>query len=120
MTPRLHSATASAAALGAALLPKCPLCFLAIASAVGLNLSASWLLPLTLTSLAVSLTLIGRLAIARRRYGALAVAALAAAILIAARLAGAPAVVMYGGALLMTGSAVAAGRRCVSAGCPLP
>lgn len=119
MTSRLHSASASAAALGAALMPKCPLCLMVLATAAGINLSATWLLPLTIACLAVSLTLIGRVAITGKRYGALAVATAAAAILITARLTAAPPAVMYGAALLMTGSAVAAGRRCASAACAL-
>ena len=83
-----RSAVASFAAIGAALTPKCPLCLMAIASGLGLPLSAlgRWLLPLTIVLLLVSLTCMAWAARARGRYAAFALAVAGAAIVIVARL----------------------------------
>ncbi|HKO54950.1 MAG TPA: hypothetical protein VJ276_03665 [Thermoanaerobaculia bacterium] len=111
---RPHSAIASAMAVGAGLLPKCPLCFLALGSAAGLELRGAWLAPLVAVCVGTSLLLIGRMAAAQRRWWPLLTAAAAAAIVIAARIGGAPPLVTHAGALLMAVAALSAGRtqRC--------
>jgi hypothetical protein len=96
-------------AVCAGLLPKCPICFLAVGSAVGLNLRGAWLLPLVALCIAASLALIARMAVARRRLWPLIPAVAAAAIVIGARIVSAPPPVTYGGALLMAIAALSAG-----------
>lgn len=109
MNARIHSVAASAAALGAALLPKCPLCLLALGSALGIPFSGTSLHALSVFFATLSFLLIGRQAIANERYGALALAALAAALLLFARLRDAPPFVMFAAAALMAGGAIVAG-----------
>lgn len=60
-------------AFAAALVPKCPLCWMAILSSLGLGtaIGAAWLQPLTLFFLVVALGAIAYRARRRRAYGAL-------------------------------------------------
>ncbi|MBV9495431.1 MAG: hypothetical protein JOZ54_14375 [Acidobacteria bacterium] len=110
MTARVPSVAASAAALGAAVLPKCPLCLLALGSAVGISFTGPSLRALSVAFAALSFAIIGRQAIANKRYGALVLAALAAALLVFARLRDAPPLVMFVAAALLAGGAIVAGR----------
>jgi mannose/fructose/N-acetylgalactosamine-specific phosphotransferase system component IID len=75
-------------AIGAALLPKCPLCLLAIASTIGVELSflGASLLPLLAIAVSVSLTLIVRGARRTGHTAGAAVACVAAPMVIAQRL----------------------------------
>jgi hypothetical protein len=103
-----RSTVASFAAIGAALTPKCPLCLMAIASGLGLPLSAlgRWLLPVTILLLLVSLTCMAWAARARHRYAAFSLAIAGALIVIVARLAFVSIVATTAGALTMVAAAM--------------
>ncbi|HEX7152918.1 MAG TPA: hypothetical protein VF618_15630 [Thermoanaerobaculia bacterium] len=110
-TPR-RSAAASAAAIFAVLTPKCPFCLIAVASTVGVQVTAlgRWLLPATVVLLAVSLAFTGWASHVRRQWAAFVIAALGAATVMFGRLALDSTVTLAVGALLMIAAALWLGR----------
>jgi mercuric ion transport protein len=99
-------------ALGAALLPKCPLCaaaYLGVLGSLGPGrwLRAAWGLPLTAGCLAVAAFALGFRARRRRGYGPLALGLGAGALLLGAQLARdpAPALMVFGAAILVVATA---------------
>lgn len=76
-----------------AVLPKCPLCVLSIAATLGIELpiSQQWLLPVTLALLALSVTLIAKMAHPHIRRSTFAIALLGASSIAIGRLGGGPA-----------------------------
>lgn len=94
-------------AFAAALVPKCPLCWMAILRSLGLgsSISAAWLQPLTLFFLVVALAAIAYRAHRRRAYGAPILRISAAMIIYVSRFIIRPDVGTYrGGAALMGAS----------------
>src|SRR3954468_23113626 len=113
--------TAALPTIAAALLPKCPLCLVAIASSVGLELPllAPALLPLMVILLAISLTLIFRASRRCGHFGGSVLASVAVPLLIAQRVFAMPAFVAHGSVLLLVAAAIwtalpaAGGSRCL-------
>ena len=118
-----RSTVASFAAIGAALTPKCPLCLMAIASGLGLPLSAlgPWLLPLTIALLLVSMTCMAFAARARHRWPAFVLALAGAAIVMASRVYFPTMLITTAGALMMVAAAMWIGaprrRRMLNVDC---
>lgn len=112
---------AGAATLGA-LMPKCPLCVVAIVSALGLELPrvAAWLTPLTILFLSLSLALTALVSRARRRWAPFAVAAIAAVVIIAGRVSIQSDNMVRAGAVTLIGASIWAARarsNCSSCKC---
>jgi hypothetical protein len=106
------AAPAALSALTAALMPKCPLCLIAIASAFGVELPliGRALLPLLVVFLAAAVSLIIRAAL-RNGHPAAAVAACAcAALVVVQRIAVLPALVGHAAVALLVLAALLASR----------
>jgi hypothetical protein len=103
-----NALAASLPAIGAALLPKCPLCLLAVASSIGVEISflGSSLMPLLVIALALSVTLIVRAARRNGQIAAAVMAGTAAALLIAQRAWSLPSAVGHGAVLVLVLAAV--------------
>jgi len=115
-------ALASGAAIFSALMPKCPLCVMAIIGALGLELPrvAAWMTPLTIVLLSLCLALIASVARAKRRWMPLAVAIVAAVVVIAGRVALQSNVVARSGCVVLVGASIWSGRstkKCTSCVC---
>ena len=76
----------------AAVLPKCPLCFITIAAALGIELPISprWLSATTVVLVALSVALIAKMAEPRVRRSAFIIAAVGAMLIAIGRFAGGP------------------------------
>ncbi|HYC58506.1 MAG TPA: hypothetical protein VEK79_02980, partial [Thermoanaerobaculia bacterium] len=103
----------------ATVLPKCPLCLLTIASALGIELpmSGRWLFPATLALLACSIALMARMATPSRRRSVLAIALMGGTCIVAGRLSAGPAALLLhvGAAALIVASIRASCRAsCMS------
>lgn len=116
-------ASASAAAIAIALLPKCPLCLGAYASALGvagLQLAPhrAWLLPLAVILVAAHLVTLWRRAGRTRRFAPIAVSAAATVALVAGSVSSLPVLSLTGAAMAVAGavlSTVARDQRSVEA-----
>jgi hypothetical protein len=98
----------------AAMLPKCPLCFLTIAATLGIELPISqrWLSAATFVLLALSIVLIARMSELARRRSVLAIALCGAALIAIGRVSTGPAALLvHAGALALIAASVRASCR---------
>jgi hypothetical protein len=103
----------------AAVLPKCPLCFITIAAAMGIELpiSARWLSITTVVLVASSVALIAKMAEPRVRRSTVIIAAVGATLIVIGRFAGGAATpLLHGGAAVLILASVRASCRssCIS------
>jgi protein SCO1/2 len=116
-----RSVAASAASIVVALLPKCPLCLGAYASAAGiagLQLAPyrAWLLPFALTLVLAHLAVLWRRATRTRRFAPLAVSAAGTLALIAGSAGSVPGLSFTGAALAIAGAVLSTAARYLPAG----
>ena len=116
-----RSLTASAASIVVALLPKCPLCLGAYASALGiagLQLAPyrAWLLPLALTLVLAHLAVLCRRATRTRRFAPVAVSAAGTLVLIAGSAWSMPALSFTGAALAIAGAVLSTAAQYLPSG----